>query len=70
MVRFDGVPWTGVPERVRRPLRHRVQAVQQDPLGSFDPRFDVERVIGRPSLSADRGAGGPAGPGWPNCSTR
>ncbi|MGW2888764.1 dipeptide ABC transporter ATP-binding protein [Streptomyces griseoruber] len=45
-VRFDGVPWTGVPERARRPLRHRVQAVQQDPLGSFDPRFDVERVIG------------------------
>ncbi|WP_327406722.1 ABC transporter ATP-binding protein [Streptomyces sp. NBC_01288] len=43
---FDGVPWTGVPERARRPLRHRVQAVQQDPLGSFDPRFDVERVIG------------------------
>ncbi|MFJ9245621.1 dipeptide ABC transporter ATP-binding protein [Streptomyces sp. NPDC101776] len=45
-VRFDGVPWTGVPERARRPLRQRVQAVQQDPLGSFDPRFDVERVIG------------------------
>ncbi|MFJ6086950.1 dipeptide ABC transporter ATP-binding protein [Streptomyces sp. NPDC092369] len=43
---FDGVPWTGVPERTRRPLRRRVQAVQQDPLGSFDPRFDVERVIG------------------------
>lgn len=45
-VRFDGVPWTGVPEHTRRPLRQRVQSVQQDPLGSFDPRFDVERVIG------------------------
>jgi peptide/nickel transport system ATP-binding protein len=45
-VRFDGVPWSGVPERARRGLRHRVQAVQQDPLGSFDPRFTVERVVG------------------------
>jgi peptide/nickel transport system ATP-binding protein len=45
-VRFDGVPWSGVPERARRGLRHRVQAVQQDPLGSFDPRFSVERVVG------------------------
>jgi peptide/nickel transport system ATP-binding protein len=46
-VRFDGVPWTGVPERAApAAARQRVQAVQQDPLGSFDPRFDVERVIG------------------------
>ncbi|MFJ3799770.1 dipeptide ABC transporter ATP-binding protein [Streptomyces sp. NPDC090088] len=45
-VTFDGFPWSDVPERARRPLRRRVQAVQQDPLGSFDPRYDVERVIG------------------------
>ncbi|WP_371481802.1 dipeptide ABC transporter ATP-binding protein [Kitasatospora sp. NBC_00315] len=45
-VRFAGEPWSGVPERRRRAARLRIQAVQQDPLGSFDPRFDVERVIG------------------------
>ena len=45
-VRFGGQPWSGVPERRRRASRSRIQAVQQDPLGSFDPRFTVERVIG------------------------
>ncbi|MFD7983711.1 dipeptide ABC transporter ATP-binding protein [Kitasatospora indigofera] len=45
-VRFAGEPWSGVPERRRRAARLRIQAVQQDPLGSFDPRFDVERVVG------------------------
>ncbi|GGU94683.1 ABC transporter ATP-binding protein [Kitasatospora herbaricolor] len=45
-VRFAGEPWSGVPERRRRAARLRIQAVQQDPLGSFDPRFDVQRVVG------------------------
>ncbi|MEW1861874.1 ABC transporter ATP-binding protein [Streptomyces sp. NPDC088194] len=45
-VRFDGRPWSGVPERERRAARPRIQAVQQDPLGSFDPRYSVERVVG------------------------
>ena len=45
-VRFAGQPWSGIPERRRRPSRLRIQAVQQDPLGSFDPRFTVERVVG------------------------
>ncbi|MHA6758789.1 ABC transporter ATP-binding protein [Streptacidiphilus sp. PAMC 29251] len=45
-VRFGGQPWSGVPERQRRASRSRIQAVQQDPLGSFDPRFTVERVVG------------------------
>ena len=45
-VRFGGEPWSGVPERQRRRSRSRIQAVQQDPLGSFDPRFSVERVVG------------------------
>ncbi|QMU77013.1 ABC transporter ATP-binding protein [Streptacidiphilus sp. PB12-B1b] len=46
-VRFGGLPWSGVPERHRRPSRLRIQSVQQDPLGSFDPRFTVERVVGQ-----------------------
>ncbi|MBO7940924.1 ABC transporter ATP-binding protein [Streptomyces sp. S9] len=55
-VRFHGTPWTGVPEKRRRPLRPRVQAVQQDPLGSFDPRYEVERVLGEAiALTAVRG---------------
>ncbi|GAA4881587.1 ABC transporter ATP-binding protein [Kitasatospora terrestris] len=45
-VRLDGQPWSGLPERRRRALRPRLQAVQQDPLSSFDPRWTVARVIG------------------------
>ncbi|WP_155370899.1 dipeptide ABC transporter ATP-binding protein [Catellatospora vulcania] len=45
-VGFEGVPWAGVPERVRRPLRRRMQLISQDPLGSFDPRYPVERIVG------------------------
>ncbi|MEV4559587.1 ABC transporter ATP-binding protein [Kitasatospora sp. NPDC049285] len=45
-VRLGGQPWSGVHERRRRADRLRLQAVQQDPLSSFDPRADVARVIG------------------------
>ena len=45
-VRLDGQPWSGLPERRRRADRLRIQAVQQDPLGSFDPRYRVEQTIG------------------------
>jgi peptide/nickel transport system ATP-binding protein len=37
-----GQQWSGV----KRRERGRVQWVQQDPLGSFDPRYTVGRVIG------------------------
>ncbi|WP_329171651.1 ABC transporter ATP-binding protein [Streptomyces sp. NBC_01477] len=46
LVTFAGRPWSSEPERRRRVLRSRIQAVQQDPLGSFDPRYPVVRVIG------------------------
>ncbi len=45
-VRFAGAPWSGLRERERRALRPRIQAVYQDPLGSFDPRFTTEKIIG------------------------
>jgi len=45
-VRLDGGPWTALSERQRRRLRTRIQHIQQDPLGSFDPRFTVEAIIG------------------------
>ncbi|MFE2410985.1 dipeptide ABC transporter ATP-binding protein [Kitasatospora sp. NPDC059408] len=45
-VRLLGRPWSNRPESERRPLRRRVQLVQQDPLSSFDPRYTVERIVG------------------------
>ena len=45
-VTLDGRPWSGVPERRRRDLRRTVQAIHQDPLASFDPRFTVEQIVG------------------------
>lgn len=44
-VHFDGAEWSSVRERQRRARRRRLQMVDQDPLGSFDPRFTVERVL-------------------------
>lgn len=40
-----GQPWSAVPERVRRVLRRRIAVVYQDPLSSFDPRWNVERIL-------------------------
>ncbi|MEV4828460.1 ABC transporter ATP-binding protein [Micromonospora sp. NPDC049257] len=44
-VTFESARWSGVPERARRPLRRRLQLISQDPLGSFDPRYTVGRVV-------------------------
>ncbi|MFI7218828.1 dipeptide ABC transporter ATP-binding protein [Micromonospora maritima] len=44
-VTFEGVPWTAVAERNRRPRRRRLQVISQDPLSSFDPRYTVGRVV-------------------------
>ncbi|MEV4615461.1 ABC transporter ATP-binding protein [Kitasatospora sp. NPDC049258] len=45
-VRLDGRAWSALPERRRRGERLRIQAVQQDPLSSFDPRHTVQQLIG------------------------
>jgi peptide/nickel transport system ATP-binding protein len=47
-VRFEGRPWSKLAEPARRPLRPRMQSIVQDPLGSFDPRYTVERIIEQP----------------------
>jgi peptide/nickel transport system ATP-binding protein len=47
-VLLDGEPWSILTESARRPLRQRIQTIVQDPLGSFDPRFTVERIIEQP----------------------
>ncbi|ADP81120.1 dipeptide ABC transporter ATP-binding protein [Pseudofrankia inefficax] len=57
-VRLDGEAWSGRPEAERRPRRRRVQAVYQDPFGSFDPRYTVEKIIGEAVATA----GVPRGP--------
>src|SRR5690606_22751890 len=44
-VRLAGRPWTGLRESLRRPERHRIAVVSQDPLSSFDPRWTVERIL-------------------------
>jgi peptide/nickel transport system ATP-binding protein len=40
-----GRPWSGVPEKVRRPQRGTIGAIYQDPLGSFDPRSTVRTIL-------------------------
>ncbi|MCK9878610.1 ABC transporter ATP-binding protein [Frankia sp. Ag45/Mut15] len=46
-VHFAGRLWNGpdVAESARRAHRRRIQAVHQDPLSSFDPRFTVARLV-------------------------
>ncbi|WP_018658222.1 dipeptide ABC transporter ATP-binding protein [Actinomadura flavalba] len=41
----DGRPWGELTAKERRALRRHVQVVYQDPLGSFDPRWNVRRVL-------------------------
>ncbi|CCH17998.1 dipeptide ABC transporter ATP-binding protein [Micromonospora lupini] len=55
-VTFENAQWSGVPERVRRPLRRRLQLISQDPLSSFDPRYRVAQVVGE-NLDPDVGRG-------------
>ncbi|MEU6717976.1 ABC transporter ATP-binding protein [Nonomuraea sp. NPDC046802] len=40
--------WSHLTERARRPLRHRIQLVSQNPLDSFDPRHTVGRLVAEP----------------------
>jgi len=42
---LDGEPWGSLSARERQPLRHRLGAIYQDALSSFDPRLSVERIL-------------------------
>lgn len=44
-VLLDGREWSAIGERHRRPMRHRIGAIYQDPLSSFDPRWSVRRIL-------------------------
>ena len=44
-VTLDDSPWSTLPERERRRRRGRLQLVDQNPFGAFDPRWSVQRII-------------------------
>jgi len=44
-VTLDGRPWSGITEGRRRSRRGDIQYISQDPLGSFDPRYTVSRIV-------------------------
>ncbi len=50
VVSFAGHPWNGaaeakIAERERRPLRGDISVIYQDPLSSFDPRWNVGQIL-------------------------
>ncbi|MET4781499.1 ABC transporter ATP-binding protein [Glaciihabitans sp. UYNi722] len=45
VVRLLGQDWSSLSEPKRRRLRSRISVVYQDPLGSFDPRWNAERIL-------------------------
>jgi peptide/nickel transport system ATP-binding protein len=52
-VRLFGDAFTGATGRNLRHLRRSIQAVFQDPYGSFDPQWSVERLIAEPFFLMD-----------------
>lgn len=44
-IHLNGEEWGSLTARERRPLRHTLGAIYQDPLTSFDPRLTVERIL-------------------------
>jgi peptide/nickel transport system ATP-binding protein len=44
-VRLGGAPWSEATEAQRRPRRRQISVIYQDPLGSFDPRWTVGRIV-------------------------
>ncbi|WP_047606941.1 dipeptide ABC transporter ATP-binding protein [Rahnella aquatilis] len=45
-IEIQGQRWSQVPETQRRLQRRGIQLIAQDPLSSFDPRYNVEKIIG------------------------
>jgi peptide/nickel transport system ATP-binding protein len=44
-VRLGGARWSEATEAQRRPRRRQISVIYQDPLGSFDPRWTVRRIV-------------------------
>ena len=45
-ITIQGRRWSQIPESDRRLQRKGIQLIAQDPLSSFDPRYNVEKIIG------------------------
>jgi len=45
-ITIQGKRWSHQPESQRRVQRQGIQLIAQDPLSSFDPRYNVEKIIG------------------------
>ncbi|MFW0783664.1 ABC transporter ATP-binding protein [Gordonia sp. CPCC 206044] len=52
-VEVNGRPWSELTDAQRRADRHQISVIYQDPLSSFDPRWNVERIL-RDSLRSRR----------------
>jgi peptide/nickel transport system ATP-binding protein len=50
-VRFDGADLTGLSWKAFRPVRQRMQLVQQNPFAALDPRFSVFQSVVEPLVS-------------------
>ncbi|QAY72659.1 ABC transporter ATP-binding protein [Agromyces protaetiae] len=50
---WKGTDWTLLPADARRTARRSLQAVYQDPLASFDPRYTVGAVLGEALEAAE-----------------
>jgi peptide/nickel transport system ATP-binding protein len=55
-VEIEGKPWTSLGRAETRRQRQRIQVVYQDPLGSFDPRYTVGRIIEEPLIASRLGS--------------
>ncbi|MDH3024657.1 ABC transporter ATP-binding protein [Gordonia alkanivorans] len=44
-VELNGRPWSALSDVRRRANRHQISVIYQDPLSSFDPRWNVERIL-------------------------
>jgi peptide/nickel transport system ATP-binding protein len=52
-ISFDGQDLAALDDADMRPIRRRLQAVFQDPYGSFDPRHRAGRIVGEPLALVD-----------------
>lgn len=55
VVRLDGAPWSGAPERLRRPRRWRMQAVFQEPHAGLPPHRTGWEILAEPLEIQGRG---------------
>jgi peptide/nickel transport system ATP-binding protein len=56
---LDGTEWSRLREAERRPMRPRIGAIYQDALSSFDPRWNVGRILADAASGTERGAPAP-----------